>query len=423
MAAGPLLAPDLEVAVRPGQRWVILAGAVLVQLALGAVYAWSTFAKAMTSPDAFGWSQAEVGVPFETVIGMIFVGAFIGGRIQDARGPRTVAMAGGLIYSLGVIIASFADKDSFWLLIVGYGIIGGFGLGMAYIVPIAMLQKWFPDHTGLITGIVVGGFGFGAVITSPIGHILIEANKAVPTKSFLYLGIAYLIAILIGASVFANPSAGYRPADMPAPVKKAIGSDDDYTVGEALRTPQWYLLTGILTLVVVAGISLVSVADASASDVAGFSKAGAASLVGVLGLMNGSGRIFWAWISDKIGKMPVFASLLAIEGVCLVLLPHASSTALFAILAALIILCMGGGLGTMPSTAGKFFGVSRVGGIYGLMLMAWSIGGIVGPLVVNALIGTNKNYTAGFTTVGIIALAAIVLTFITKPLHHDARKR
>ena len=239
MAGGPLLAPDLEVAVPPGKRWVILTGGVLAQLALGAVYAWSTFAKAMTSPDAFGWSQAEVGVPFETAIGMIFVGAFIGGRIQDARGPRAVAMAGGLIYSLGVIFASFADKDSFWLLIVGYGIIGGFGLGMAYIVPIAMLQKWFPDRAGLATGIAVGGFGFGAVITSRLGLVLIEANKAVPTTAFLYLGIAYLITIRIGASVFANPPAGYRPADMPAPLKKTIGSGDDYTVGEALRTAQW----------------------------------------------------------------------------------------------------------------------------------------------------------------------------------------
>ena len=120
---------------------------------------------------------------------------------------------------------------------------------MAYIVPIAMLQKWFPDRPGLITGIAVGGFGFGAVITSPVGLALIEAtNKAVPTKAFLYLGIAYLVAILIGASVFANPPAGYRPAGMPAPVKKAVGSDDDYTVGEALRTPQWYMLMAILCL-------------------------------------------------------------------------------------------------------------------------------------------------------------------------------
>ena len=128
----------------PSRRWIILAGAVLLQLALGGVYAWSTFSKAMTSADAFGWSTTEVAIPFETAIGMIFVGSFLGGRLQDARGPRTVAMVGGLIYSAGVIIASFANQNSFWLLIFGYGVIAGFGLGMAYIVPIAMLQNGSP---------------------------------------------------------------------------------------------------------------------------------------------------------------------------------------------------------------------------------------------------------------------------------------
>ena len=150
-----------------GNRWLILVAGVLVQLAIGAVYAWSVFAKAIQSHDAFGWSKAQASVPFEVAIGMIFVGSYIGGRIQDRRGPRTVALTGGIIYSLGVILASFADKDQFWLLILGYGILGGFGLGMAYIVPIAMLQKWFPDKPGLITGIAVAGFGFGAVITAP----------------------------------------------------------------------------------------------------------------------------------------------------------------------------------------------------------------------------------------------------------------
>lgn len=408
-----------QVAVSPGKRWIILLGGVLVQLALGGVYAWSTFGKAMTSPDAYGWSAALVTVPFETAIGMIFVGAFIGGRLQDARGPRTVALAGGVIYSIGVIIASFAGKDSIWLLILGYGVIGGFGLGMAYIVPIAMLQKWFPDKAGLITGIAVGGFGFGAVITSPLGQQLLDKHN--PAAVFLPLGIAYLIAVLIGASVFANPPAGYTVAGF-TPVKKK-GGDDDYTLGEALRTPQWYMLTAILALAVVAGISLISVAAASLVDVAGLSAAGAATFVGLFGLLNGGGRIFWAWISDKIGKMPAFGALLAIEGVGLLILPHATAAWLFILLAALIYLCYGGAFGTMPSTAGKFFGVSQAGAIYGLMIVAWSIGGIAGPLIVAGLVGHDKNYVLGFTVVGIIALAAIVLTFITKPPHHDARNR
>ncbi|MCU1536782.1 MAG: transporter [Humibacillus sp.] len=407
-----------------GNRWLILVAGVLVQLAIGAVYAWSVFAKAMQSPDAFGWSKAQAAVPFELAIGMIFVGSYIGGRIQDRRGPKVVALTGGVVYSLGVMLASFADKDRFWVLLLGYGILGGFGLGMAYIVPIAMLQKWFPDKPGLITGIAVAGFGFGAVITAPLGQRLIAGDPSMPTKAFLPLGIGYLVAVVLGASLFRNPPEGYRPPGMAAPVAAKDGTpssgdaaavvDADYTADEALHTRQWYLLTAILTLSVTAGISLISVAAGSASDVAGYSAATAASLVGILGLFNGGGRVLWGWLSDKVGKMPAFMGILGIQGVCLLLIPHASSPALFAVLAALIYLCYGGAFGTMPSTAGRFFGVRNAGAIYGLMLIGWSLGGIVGPLLISSLIGEQKAYTLGFTVVGIIALVGMALPMLTK---------
>lgn len=405
-----------------GNRWLILVAGVLVQLAIGAVYAWSVFAKALQSHDAFGWSKTQASVPFEVAIGMIFIGSYIGGRIQDRSGPRTVALTGGVIYSIGVILASFANKDQFWLLILGYGVLGGFGLGMAYIVPIAMLQKWFPDKPGLITGIAVAGFGFGAVITAPLGQALIRNDPSMPTKAFLPLGIGYLVAVVIGASLFRNPPAGYLPPGMaPATADHAAEAhtkdpvpDVDFTAEEALRTPQWYLLTAILTLSVTAGISLISVAAGSASDVAGYSAAAAASLVGVLGLFNGGGRILWGWLSDRIGKMPAFMGILGIQGVCLILIPHVGSAILFAILAALVYTCYGGAFGTMPSTAGRFFGVRNAGAIYGLMLIGWSLGGIVGPLLISSLIGEQKAYTLGFTVVGIIALVGMALPMLTK---------
>ncbi len=404
-----------------GNRWLILVAGVLVQLAIGAVYAWSVFSKALQSDQAFGWSKSQATVPFEVAIGMIFIGSYIGGRIQDRRGPKIVALTGGVIYSVGVLLASFATGSSFWLLVLGYGIIGGFGLGMAYIVPIAMLQKWFPDKPGLITGIAVAGFGFGAVITAPVGQRLISSTPDMPTKAFLPLGIGYLVAILIGASLFRNPPQGYQPPGFQAPVATTDGhgaaevsGTRDFTANEALSTPQWYLLTAILTLSVVAGISLISVAAGSATDITGLSAAGAATLVGVLGLFNGAGRVLWGWLSDRIGKMPAFMGILGIQGVCLLLIPHASSVAMFAVLAALIYTCYGGAFGTMPSTAGRFFGVKNAGAIYGLMLIGWSIGGIVGPLLISKLIGEDKAYTLGFTVVGIIALAGLVVPMITK---------
>jgi len=397
-------------------RWLLVGAALLLQFSIGAVYAWSVFAKALKAAPPFELSAVESSLPFEVTIGMIFIGSYIGGRIQDRTGPRIVALIGGVIYAVGVFLAGFADSaDRLWLLVLGYGVISGFGLGFAYIVPIAMLLKWFPDKRGLITGLAVGGFGFGAVLTSPVANWLIDKNPDVPTRAFIPLGIAYLVMSLIGAAFFRNPPEGYSvPGYEPATAGKTTSSGDEYTQGEALKTAQWYLLTAILTLNVVAGISLISQAAASATDIAGYSTAAAASVVGVLAVFNGAGRVVWAAASDKIGRMPSFAAMLALSGVCLLVLPHAGNQALFFVLAAVVYLCYGGGFGTMPATAGDYFGVKHAGAIYGLMLIGWSLGGVIGPLIASKLIGDDLNYNAAYTTIGIIALVAVALTFITK---------
>ncbi|GAB2678961.1 OFA family MFS transporter [Thalassiella azotivora] len=348
-------------------------------------------------------------------IGMIFIGTWTGGRLQDRRGPRVVAVLGGVVYAVGIVLASFARSgDQLWLLVLGYGVVSGFGLGVAYIVPIAMLQKWFPDKRGLITGLAVGGFGFGAVLTSPVARWLIERDPDVPTAAFLPLGVAYLVMSLVGASVFRNPPPGYT-------VPGAESGEDredhaaDFTQGEALRTPQWYLLTAILTLNVTAGIALISQAAASATDIAGFDALGAATLVGVLAIFNGAGRIVWAAASDRTGRMPAFAGMLGLSGVSLLVLPHASNAALFVVLASVVYLCYGGAFGTMPATAGDFFGVTHAGAVYGLMLVGWSIGGVLGPVLVSFLIGDDASYTLAYTTLGIVALASVALTLVTRP--------
>jgi OFA family oxalate/formate antiporter-like MFS transporter len=399
------------------RRWGLVAAAVLLQLALGAVYAWSVFAKALhATGNDFQLSKSAAAVPFSVAIGMVFIGTFVGGRIQDARGPRAVALGGGIIYSIGVLLAGLAANHSqFWLLVLGYGVIAGFGLGCAYIVPIAMLQKWFPDHRGLITGIAVGGFGFGAVITSPVAQSLVTHYAKVPTRAFLWLGAAYLIMAIVGAAFFRNPPAGYTVPGWTPPARSAVvASGRDFSLAEALRTPQWYLLTAILALNVTAGIALISVAATAASDIAGYSAVSAATLVGVMGLFNGGGRIFWGWLSTHIGRMIAFLCMLGVQAVCFLLLPHSSSAVLFAVLTALVYLCYGGGFGTMPATAGDFFGLRNAGAVYGLMILGWSIGGVAGPLLVAALIN-GKSYTLAFTTIGIIAAVALVLPVVTKP--------
>ena len=400
-----------------GARWLLVAAGLLLQFSIGAVYAWSVFGGALEKAEPWQLSKVQASLPFTVTIGMIFIGSYVGGRLQDARGPRLVALIGGVIYAVGILLASFTNGEGdYWLLILGYGVISGFGLGFAYIVPIAMLQKWFPDKKGLITGLAVGGFGFGAVLTSPVAQWLIDKNPDDPTSAFLPLGIAYLAMSLLGASFFRNPPQGYAvPGFEPVSDEgRESGEGKDYTQGEALRTPQWYLLTAILTLSVSAGISLISQAKLSATDISGYSVGGAAALVGVLAIFNGGGRIVWAAISDYIGRMKTFAAILVLQGVCLILLPHASNAAFFAILAAIVYLCYGGTFGTMPATAGDFFGVRNAGAIYGLMLVGWSLGGIIGPVIASALIGEEKAYTLAYTTIGIIALASVLLTVVTK---------
>ncbi|MEU6208101.1 OFA family MFS transporter, partial [Micromonospora musae] len=277
-------------------RWGLVAAAVLVQLALGAVYAWSVFNEPLQ--QQFGWSKTQVVLPFTVAIGTIFIGSLIGGRIQDRRGPRPVALGGGVLYGIGNILASLtSSSDQLWLLVVTYGVIGGIGLGAVYITPIAMLSKWFPDRRGLITGIAVAGFGFGAVIVAPVAKALLGGTDD-KTSVFLPLGIAYLIAVLLGASTFRNPPPGYHvPGFVPKTGGRAVAGTRVYTLGEALRTRQWYLLTAILTLNVTCGIALISQAADAAQTITGVTAATAATMVGILGLFNGAGRVAWAWLS------------------------------------------------------------------------------------------------------------------------------
>jgi MFS transporter, OFA family, oxalate/formate antiporter len=251
----------------------------------------------------------------------------------------------------------------------------------------------------------------------------VDTYAEVPTRSFLWLGVAYLVMSLVGAARFRNPPDGYTvPGWKPAATGRVVESSRDYGQAEALRTPQWYLLAAILCLNVTAGIGLISVIASAAADVAGYSAAAASTLTGIMGLFNGGGRIFWGWLSTHTGRMMAFLAMLSLQGVCFLVLPYSSSAALFATLSAVVYLCYGGGFGTMPATAGDFFGLRNAGAIYGLMIVAWSIGGVVGPLLVAGLI-SGDNYTTAFTTIGVIALAAMVLPLFTRPPREVVRQQ
>jgi len=397
---------------------LLAAAAVLVQLALGAVYAWSVFVNPFMAQ--MGWTRTQTALPFIVTIGVLFIGTLVGGRIQDRIGPRPVVLAGGILYSAGVLLASLVDSpDELWLLVLSYGVIAGIGLGAGYIVPIAMLVKWFPDRRGLITGIAVGGFGAGALVTAPLANRLMTPGDV--SQVFLPLGLAYLVATLLGGALFRNPPQGYSVPGFDSGRARAGATERSYTLGEALRTPAWYRLTAILTLNVTAGIALISQAAPAAVEITGIGAATAASLVGLLAVFNGAGRVFWGWASDSIGRMRAFLAIFAIQVACFLLLPSATSVALFLTLAAIIYLCYGGGFGTMPATAADFFGAKNAGAIYGAMIVGWSIGGVLGPLLIAALADSTGGFTVPFYLIGLMVLASTLLPArMTKPLERPA---
>jgi MFS transporter, OFA family, oxalate/formate antiporter len=399
-------------------RWLLAGAAVLVQLALGAVYAWSVFVNPFR--DQMGWSRTEAALPFIVTIGVLFIGTLFGGRIQDRIGPRPVVLAGGVMYSVGVMLASFVESPGqLWLLVLTYGLIAGVGLGAAYIVPVAMLVKWFPDRRGLITGIAVGGFGAGALITAPVARRLLDENDV--AQVFLPLGIAYLVVTLIGGALFRNPPAGYTVPGFDPAAARVVGTTDSYTLSEALRTPVWYRLTAVLAINVTAGIALISQAGPAAEDITGASATTAASIVGILAIFNGAGRVFWGWVSDTMGRMRAFLAIFAIQVVCFVILPSASPIVLFFLLGALVYLCYGGAFGTMPATAADFFGPKNVGAIYGAMIVGWSIGGVVGPLAIAAIADATDGFDVPFYLIAAMLVVSLVLPATTrKPAEREA---
>ncbi|EFH89452.1 L-lactate MFS transporter [Ktedonobacter racemifer] len=363
-------------------RWTIAIAAFCMQLALGAVYAWSVFLKPVIS--LYQVSQAQANLTFSITLLALGITAGFGGYFNSRFGPRVIATVGGILYGVGVLLASFASPN-IYLLYLTYGIIGGIGLGLGYIVAIAMLIKWFPDRRGFITGLAVAGFGAGAALTGPIA-----ANLLLPTyklnTTFIILGIAYCIIVVVAAQFFRTAPEGYAPAGWtPTSKQQEEGSARNYTLGEALRSPRWYLLWLILALNVTAGAALISVASPLAQKFTGVSAGVASTLVITISIFNGAGRLFWGWLSDALGRPYTFLAIFLVQVLAFLATPFIGAIALLFIPASLIGLCYGGGFGTMPAFAADFFGSKNSGMIYGAMLTAWSAGGIVGPLLISSI--------------------------------------
>jgi OFA family oxalate/formate antiporter-like MFS transporter len=392
-------------------RWVIAAAGVALQVALGAVYAWSVFRTPLAKQ--FGWSIAEVTLTFTICIFVLGVSAFFGGLWLNRRGPRVVALTGGILYSAGVFLASFSAHKLWWLYL-SYGVIGGIGLGFSYIVPIAVLVEWFPDRRGLITGIAVGGFGAGALITAPSATRLIQTVGVLHT--FAYLGIAFLAVTVVCGLFMQNPPEGWKPAGWsPTASQVSQRAKRDYQLGEALGTWQWWALWLLLFLNTSAGISVISQEAPLFQDLARVSALVAASLVGVVSLGNAVGRVFWAWTSDIITRKGTFLVMFLCQVLLFWFMPGMSSAGTLAVVTFVILLCYGGGFGTMPAFVADYFGAKNIGPIYGLMLTAWGFASAFGPLLIAYMRQASGSYRGALHVIAGVMLISAVLPFLVSP--------
>lgn len=363
-----------------GKRWFIAVMATLVHLCLGTVYAWSFFQK--TVSETFGWSNSETAWAFSLAIFMLGVTASWGGQNLQKFGPRKLALIGAFLYAFGYIISYFAlQNESLWLLYFGYGIVGGIGLGLAYVTPVATVSKWFPDKQGLVTGMVVMGFGLGALLMSKLlAPIFLEYFEKDLAKTFLAIGITLLVLLPFFAN-FLN---------LPAEEKTTEISAEKLSATKEILSPNFIFIWLIFMFNVVAGMIFISFqspllqdllkAENVNIDTATLEKSGA-TLIAISALFNGLGRFFWGSISDKLGRVTTFRLLLLIEMGVFASLIFIKSPILFSVGVCLILLNYGGGFGVLPSLIKDFFGTKLMPIVYGAALTAWGVGGILGPQI------------------------------------------
>ena len=392
-------------------RWGIAFAGIVLQVVLGSVYAWSVFRLPLTKQ--FHWTIPQVTLTFTISICVLGVAAFFGGLWLNRSGPRVVALTGALLYGVGTLLAGFSG-DRLWWLYLTYGVIGGTGLGFAYIVPISVLVKWFPDRRGLITGIAVGGFGAGALVTAPVATRLIQTVGVLPT--FVDLGAVYAILGLLTAYFMQNPPAGWLPEGWtPSTKLTAQRSAKEYTLKSALMTWQWWALWLILFLNTSAGISVISQESPIFQELAKVTVIVAAGMVGIVSIGNAFGRVFWAWISDIITRRFAFVVMFLLQVSLFWVLPTISSATLLTVLSFIILMCYGGGFGTLPAFTADYFGSKNVGPIYGLMLTAWGAASAFGPLLVANMRQATGTYRSGFHVLSEVVLVSTLLPLIIRP--------
>lgn len=404
-------------------RWLIALSAIAIQLSIGAAYAYSVYTKPIS--ETMGWSPTEITYAFTIMMALGGISAAFFGGFVEKNGPRKSAMVAAFLFGIGQAGAGFATQiDSLVLFLLTYGFMSGMGLGVGYIAPISTLVKWFPDRRGLATGMAVMGFGAGALITAPVAASLIASVGV--TTTFYILGISYFILISLGASYIAPPPEGFMPKGMEADLasgKKVMKKDlAQLTARQAVKTRRFWMLWTMMLINVSAGIMIISVASPMAQELVGLTAAGAATLVGIMGIFNGGGRLGWAAISDYIGRPTVFMMFFIIQIVAFVMLPGITNVIIFQVFILLIVSCYGGGFSNLPAFIGDMFGTRQLGAIHGYLLTTWSLGGIIGPAIVSQVYAATNSYVPVFYIfIGLISVALVLSILIRMDIRRVER--
>jgi MFS family permease len=376
----------------PGfNRWMVPPAALCVHLCIGQVYAFSVFNLPMTKllgGTAADWKLTELGWIFSIAIFMLGASAAVLGRWVEEGGPRRAMFTAALCFGGGFLIAALGlSLHALWLVYLGYGFIGGIGLGLGYISPVSTLIKWFPDRPGMATGMAIMGFGGAALVASPLS-VWLMASFGV-TGSFVALGLGYTVFMMVGAAIVRVPPEGWQPEGYvpPAQQKKLI-TDQHVYVFTAVKTPQFWLIWIVLCMNVTAGIGVLGQASAMSQEMfpGRVTALTAAGFVGLTSLFNMGGRFFWASISDMIGRKNTYFIFFVLGAVLYILVPQTGavgSLSLFVVCFLVIFSMYGGGFATVPAYLKDMFGTRYVGAIHGMLITAWSAAGILGPVLVN----------------------------------------
>jgi MFS transporter, OFA family, oxalate/formate antiporter len=392
-------------------RWLMVAAALVLQLCLGVLYAWSVFRAPLMKQ--FGWTVKEAGYPLMASFFFFAVGMIVAGRWQDKAGPKKVAIFGGILLAAGCFLAG-AIGQTVGGMVFAYGVLGGLGVGFAYVTPIATCIKWFPDMRGTITGLAVFGFGAGTLVFGPLINKLIVSIGL--SQTFFAVGAIMLVCVCGAGSMFKVPPAGYKPAgwNPPAP---AAGSPTklDWTPNEIIGNAQFYVLWLIYLFGAGAGLMIIGQAVPIGLEVAKLDRAVAAAGLGTMALLNGLGRLVHGSISDKIGRKNTVILCFAEYLVAfLLLLPNADTFTKWLVGICIVGFSYGGYLAVMPSITADYFGTKSLGANYGYLFTAWGIAGVCGPFMIDAVKTATGSFTNAMYYTSAACVAGIVLVFISK---------